>query len=569
MTRPVAKPPAGNLGFLLGVAAATVVLLAIGIATVIVIANGNCRFRPGYKKDVTTKEPVVVAGGEKKEKPKKSVPVPDQKKTDKKDKKSPDSIPPSGKESPITKPNTPEEKVVKEQPKPDPEKAKPDLTTPPAEDKNEQEFTRLVAEGDKALEGKNYKEAVTAYEKARVLFPMDEGVFQKLDTAEKALAAQAVQEQNAKLREENAGLKQQADTALEAKKYVQAADLYKKYLALVTDDPDATQGLADAEKALAQVGTPEFQARVAAVRKAMMAGQLLEAAQELAAARRLNPTSPIVDQLAMQLEQLALAQNDPNATKGEDQDKKNKANYDSLVQLAVASRNVNRWSDAEQYYRLALQFMPEDPSVKQALIDLGQAKAQATQVFNQMMARGAQLLQQQLPSNAIECFKAADQAFPEKDAVRGLIQQAQALLASQQRYFAAMQQGQALMNQKNYQQARDAPLRLLWREFPQEKAALDAWANANQLVLNPPGVNPPPVVVVVNPNKTTNPPADTKKQADQKKTAYNNAMKSGLAAWATTRQHAITPWRLTSFSHGPEQRPRRCERDLLAQSGEE
>ena len=88
------------------------------------------------------------------------------------------------------------------------------------------------------------------------------------------------------------------------------------------------------------------------------------------------------------------------------------------------------------------------------MLDLARAHHQAAKVFDFQMAKGTPLMQQQLPSNAIECFQAADQAFPEKDAVRGLIQQAQALFASQNRYFAAMQQGQALLKQQNYMQAR-------------------------------------------------------------------------------------------------------------------
>ena len=45
---------------------------------------------------------------------------------------------------------------------------------------------------------------------------------------------------------------------MEAKKYIQATQLYKKYLGLVKDDPDA-ESLADAKALVQTGGDPKFQ----------------------------------------------------------------------------------------------------------------------------------------------------------------------------------------------------------------------------------------------------------------------------------------------------------------------
>src|SRR2546430_2688669 len=122
-----------------------------------------------------------------------------------------------------------------------------------AEQKRLTDFNQFVKQGQAALMGKRYAEAQQAYTAALKLFPVDATAQRGLRDAEAGLTS-AGNEQ--KRFADYAQAIQQAQAAMQAKRYAEAQQAYTAALKLFPTDPTAQRGLQDATRALTPIPPP-------------------------------------------------------------------------------------------------------------------------------------------------------------------------------------------------------------------------------------------------------------------------------------------------------------------------
>jgi tetratricopeptide (TPR) repeat protein len=390
--------------------------------------------------------------------------------------------------------------------------------------KRQDEFDVLMAEGAQAMADRKYSAAFSAYDKALALFPDSTAAAKGLNDAQAGRDNLDTDQQ----RNANAALKKQADTAFADMQFDQAVKLYQRYLALAEGDVEAQARLATAKEALAKqaaqkVQMDQYNALVADAQAAYAAKNLALAREKIAAARKLVPDSPALDDLDRQI--AAAAPATPPVEKVGPKVEANKgpdlATFDLLVKQAAQATTDHRWTLADKLYGDALLIV-DDPLVKRARLALQDLKAASLTRFDNRVAAGNLALLGKRPAAAIKAFTEANAEFPENDVIPGLIAQAQTLDTNLQLYSAAMDQGRGLMKQKSWTQAIrafDAALNV----FPQDPPATQLRAEAVKAKETPMVVQPMP-----------GPP--TQEQLRR----YNKAMKDGNKAMDNQMWNAAT-----------------------------
>jgi tetratricopeptide (TPR) repeat protein len=272
------------------------------------------------------------------------------------------------------------------------------------EDAREQEerragFARLMEKAKGALRNKRYDEAVEALEAALRLSPGDPEVKQMLQEATRARRA---------ARGRYDDVMQQADAALSAGRYEEAGRLYGEALALVPDDPAATKGKQNAERALgdAQAGVGAYLRYIDQASLAMQSGRYGDALRLYGEALRVAPG----DQVAIQGLRDARTAAGAILQRGGD--------FDRAMQSGTAALRMRQWSDAVAAFQAALRAVPDSP---QAAAGLRKAR------FGQAMSDGQAALNASRFADAVRSFEEALRQIPGDPAASGALRQARAL----------------------------------------------------------------------------------------------------------------------------------------------
>jgi len=215
-----------------------------------------------------------------------------------------------------------------------------------AQDGAKAEFARLVEQGDTAMVLQQYQAAVLAYRDANRLFPDDQGVSDALRLAEQAVAnigtGVAAYQQ----------LMAQGLTALRARRYADAVTAFTGALRLVPGDPDAAQGLSDAQAGLDRrlKKRAEFDKQMRAGTLAYRRGSYADAVQAFEAAVQQDPDSAKAN--------AALSQ----------------ARYAQHMSAGQAAMTARRYADAAAEFQAALDVAPGDARAMAALRQARQFK---------------------------------------------------------------------------------------------------------------------------------------------------------------------------------------------------
>jgi tetratricopeptide (TPR) repeat protein len=283
---------------------------------------------------------------------------------------------------------------------------------------------QAVDQGQKALLAKNYPQAIKSYQEALRLEPGQLQAIQGLQQAQAALAAaqktadadRAAKEKAAKLAQEDelkkalvtkqqkaaavAQAVDQGQKALLAKNYPQAIKSYQEALRLEPGQPQATQGLQQAQAALAAAQKTADADRAAKEKAAKLAQEdelkkAIAAKQQKAAA-----VAQAVDQgqkaflaknypqaIKSYQEALRLEPGQPQATQGLQQaqaalalanqqqiaEQKKKMSYADAIKSGQALLNQKKFAEAVQAFQAAKNLYPADPQANQLLTQTNQA----------------------------------------------------------------------------------------------------------------------------------------------------------------------------------------------------
>jgi len=288
------------------------------------------------------------------------------------------------------------------------------------------DFTRLMAQGDDALEKKHYEEAEKAYGEALRLFPDDGAAVKGLIAARSALTVLSEQGADKEKRQaEFQRLMTQGKEALDAKQYAVAVQAYERALQLVLGDEAAEKALAAARAGLGaddneKARLAEYRTHLEAGRAALVAERYADAVREFIAAQRLMPGDPEAVQGQKQ------AENRLDAI--QDRDKHQKA-YVELVDRAQKALRERRFDDAVDSLKAALQLFPTDVKTQQALRDAEMARTQAKAEYARLMGLGDQAMQLGRFEEAYRQYTEALKVLPDDKAAQAA--QARAQRASQ------------------------------------------------------------------------------------------------------------------------------------------
>ncbi len=157
------------------------------------------------------------------------------------------------------------------------------------------DFANYMSKGDEASEKKNYDAAVKAYDAALTLFPDDADARKKLVAATVALAVgHRTDDDKAKIQIQYAKLMDDGKKASEAKEWNDAVVAYQSAVQVVPGDAAANRGLEDARAALAAVQNDktkltDYQTHYDAGQAALKGQRYPDAVREFLAALRVLP----------------------------------------------------------------------------------------------------------------------------------------------------------------------------------------------------------------------------------------------------------------------------------------
>jgi tetratricopeptide (TPR) repeat protein len=311
--------------------------------------------------------------------------------------------------------------LAQEKQKLDEERAKLD------EEKRRLDFGGLLKRGDEALAKKEYAEAEKAYAEALKLFPADADALKGLVAAKAALASASTSKEDAeKKRADVARLVKEGKAAMEAKQFALAVRLFDSARQLGPADSEVIKALteaqaaADADKEQKQK-LAEYQTHMDAGRTALAAQRYADAIREFQTAQRLIPGDV---QAGLNLR---VAEQRLNVLQAAAQDQQQRvAAFAALMDRCANALRAKRYEDAVQAASEALKLFPNDARARQALADARSALRAARSQYNQLLTDADAALQARRINDAIRLYQQAAELFPEDDAARKGLRQAQA-----------------------------------------------------------------------------------------------------------------------------------------------
>ena len=272
-------------------------------------------------------------------------------------------------------------------------------------------YQTAVSAGQKALQTKNYKEAIQSFQQALKLMPNDMNALKLLQQAQDAQSLGAKTEANFE-KALDAG-----QAALTGKKYAEAVKALTEATKLDPNDARARKLLQQAQQGLADANQ---QATIlAGYQKAMTTGQQAMNAKRFpdAVIAYKDALKWIPDDQKAQA-QLKLAQQGiVDAPKVKTPVNDPAKQFDSAMQKAAAAEKDKKYSDAVKAYTEALKMRPKDSD---ALAGLKQNQ------YALNVTQGLQFLENSMWMAAQTEFEAALRLFPTSDQAKKLLQKAKA-----------------------------------------------------------------------------------------------------------------------------------------------
>lgn len=302
------------------------------------------------------------------------------------------------------------------------------LTKDAAEQKKLTDFQNHIIAGKAAMQTGRNADAIREFLAAQQLLPTNFEAATLHRQAEQQLAAAQNQEDRKK---QYQALVDQAGVAMRGGRLADAELAYRQALQLVPNDPLATQGLADTQRA-AQVAQAEFQNQMTRGNQAMAAGRMQDAILAFREAVRVSPGNDVATRALRDAESAY----DRTVT------------YGQAIRLARSSMFNKRYGDAVAAYTQALQAAPNDPVASQGLLDA----RQKLEVETRNLAQFEQLVQNGMFS--VKVLKYSDAANAFSQALKLVPYHPQAQLVQQQAtYCDAMAKGNAAMSGNRYPEA--------------------------------------------------------------------------------------------------------------------
>jgi hypothetical protein len=287
----------------------------------------------------------------------------------------------------------------------------PTTPMPPATDTA---FKKHLSDGQAALTGKQFDEAIKQAGEALKLKPGDA---QAAALLKQAQADKATQETAVKRQQDLTRLLSLGQAAQAGKRYQEAITHYTEALKLAPGDATATRGLADARKGLADAQTAgkleaDHAAAVKAGRTALLAKKYDDAIKDFTEALRLKPDDKAAQTLLKEAQ---------TAKAGEAAQVLPRQQYAQQMAQGQAAMTAKRYADAVNHFSEALKLIPNDPAATQARADalkaLNAPKPPVVPMpmagdYAKHMTSGAALEKQKKWAEAIQAYQAALKIMP-------------------------------------------------------------------------------------------------------------------------------------------------------------
>jgi epidermal growth factor receptor substrate 15 len=343
-------------------------------------------------------------------------------------------------------------------------------------EKQKQEYIRLMIEGGVASAGKNHEEAMTAYSAALKLYPKDAEASKKLDEAKTAWdAIVKAKQSDEKSKQELDTLIARAQESLEKKQYAAATDLFKLALERSPSDDRALKGFTASREALAKTQDDtkklnDVQALIDSGKASLKQGRYADAIRDFSAAQRLDPANPLPGQFQKDAEK---------ALDNLKNDQEKKAEFQKLLDQGNAASKGQRYDDAEQAYRQALKLYPNDKIASNALDDVRRLAKVARSEFDATMVRGNLAMRDGRYRDAADAYRDALRIMPGNDIALKAARDADRLSENVSIYMQAMTRATTAMSLKRWLDASRAYQDAL-RANPGDPSAAQGLMDAQQ-----------------------------------------------------------------------------------------
>ncbi len=322
------------------------------------------------------------------------------------------------------------------------DQAKPDLAvlqsqTARAEEEKEQakekeelakrqgDFHQFMVQGGNALGNQRFEEAVKNYQEALKLFPDDVNAAKGLSDSRSFLEARnRAEAENEKRQAEITRLLNQGKTAMKDKQFASAVRAFDNALRLVPGDLAAARALRDAQAAqeaeqVVKKKEGDFDRHLAAGRAAMVGQRYAEARDEFLAALQLKPEDPA----AVNGRRLADKQLDDL----QDQEKR-QADFGRYMNQGARAMRNRRYDEAVRAYTSAVKLIPKDLDARQGLRDAQTGLNGMKKEFSRLLEQGDLAMQTLRIVDAVRAYSQASKIFPDNEAARSRLENAQKLL---------------------------------------------------------------------------------------------------------------------------------------------
>lgn len=277
-------------------------------------------------------------------------------------------------------------------------------------------FQLAVSAGQKAMNAKNYTEAIKSFRQALTVMPNDPGTTKLLQQAQQAFD-NAVNE--AKLQASYKLAMDNGAKAMNQRNYKDAIKAFQDAVKLYPNDKSARQSLLQAQQALTNIEQAQINYTKAmnAGQNAMQLKKYPEAIKSFSDALKWAPNDPQATKLLQQAQQAQQA-----VDAGLEAERKQ---YASILKQAESAMQLKKYEDAIGAYQSLLKLRPKDTQALQGLQSaqkaLDASKVKTPNPYDQAMQRGNAAEKDRKYGDAIKAFQEALKLRPkDNDASAGL-----------------------------------------------------------------------------------------------------------------------------------------------------